>query len=87
VIGEHQLNRSSSRSHSIFTLSLEVSVVCESMSESVGRGVRHSKLHLVDLAGSERVSKTGSVGVVSLEARYINKSLSGLEQVPSSCSD
>lgn len=40
-----------------------------------------SKLHLVDLAGSERSVKTQSTGVVQKEAKYINKSLSFLEQV------
>ena len=40
-----------------------------------------SKLHLVDLAGSERSIKTQSTGVVQKEAKYINKSLSFLEQV------
>ena len=40
-----------------------------------------SKLHLVDLAGSERVAKTGSSGGTLEEAKYINKSLTFLEQV------
>ena len=41
----------------------------------------HSKLHLVDLAGSERVSKTASTGETLEEAKFINKSLTFLEQV------
>jgi kinesin family protein 6/9 len=36
---------------------------------------------LVDLAGSERVSKTNHDGVLLNEAKYINLSLSYLEQV------
>jgi kinesin family protein 6/9 len=43
--------------------------------------VRTSKLHLVDLAGSERISKTDPDNCTKTEAKYINKSLSYLEQV------
>ena len=44
---------------------------------------RMSKLHLVDLAGSERVYKRQGEAdsQVTTEARYINRSLSYLEQV------
>jgi kinesin family protein 6/9 len=40
-----------------------------------------SKLNLVDLAGSERLGKTQSQGDTQVEAMYINKSLTFLEQV------
>lgn len=40
-----------------------------------------SKINLVDLAGSERTKKTGSQGKTLVEAQFINKSLSFLEQV------
>lgn len=40
-----------------------------------------SKINLVDLAGSERTKKTGSEGKTLVEAQFINKSLSFLEQV------
>ena len=43
--------------------------------------IRRSKLHLVDLAGSERIGKTGVVGTLATEAKYINLSLHYLEQV------
>ena len=76
AICEHQLNKASTRSHCIFTLYLE----SRSRVESEGQTVL-SKLNLVDLAGSERVSKTHSSGLVLTEAKYINKSLSFLEQV------
>jgi hypothetical protein len=46
------MNQASSRSHCIFTISLEARQAGSDV-------VRHSKLHLVDLAGSERVAKTG----------------------------
>jgi kinesin family protein 6/9 len=75
VIGEHQLNRESSRSHSIFTLFIETRMPGESGDIFI------SKVNLVDLAGSERVSKTKSEGLVLKEAGHINKSLSILEQV------
>lgn len=75
VVAEHQLNRESSRSHTIFSIMLERSTGAE------GDEVIVSKLNLVDLAGSERISKTKSEGMVLKEAQQINKSLSFLEQV------
>jgi kinesin family protein 6/9 len=68
------MNMASSRSHCIFTLSLEVRQVGSD-------AVRRSKLHLVDLAGSERVGKTNSSGSVLAEAKFINTSLFFLEMV------
>ncbi|KAL6762937.1 P-loop containing nucleoside triphosphate hydrolase protein [Haematococcus lacustris] len=76
VIGEHQLNRESSRSHSLFIVTLYIRPRADPLGLLVA-----SKLHLVDLAGSERVSKTRSEGMVLREAGHINKSLSLLEQV------
>jgi len=55
AIGETEMNQASSRSHCIFTISLEARRVG---SDSVIK----SKLNLVDLAGSERVHKTNSSG-------------------------
>uniref|UniRef100_A0A7S3D191 Kinesin-like protein n=1 Tax=Palpitomonas bilix TaxID=652834 RepID=A0A7S3D191_9EUKA len=75
-IGEHQLNKASSRSHCVFTLHIEVASRIKS-----NDNVTVSKLNLVDLAGSERVAKTHSEGSILKEAMYINKSLSFLEQV------
>ena len=46
-----------------------------------------SKINLVDLAGSERTKKTGSEGRTLVEAQFINKSLSFLEQVVVALSD
>ncbi|XP_056104394.1 kinesin-like protein KIF9 isoform X3 [Rhinichthys klamathensis goyatoka] len=76
IIGEHALNKHSSRSHCIFTVHIE----SRSRTLSEAKYIT-SKLNLVDLAGSERLSKTGSEGQVQMEAMYINKSLSFLEQV------
>jgi kinesin family protein 6/9 len=45
------MNQTSSRSHCIFTLSIEIK-------DLKNNSIRSSKLHLVDLAGSERIYKT-----------------------------
>ncbi|CCW61333.1 unnamed protein product [Phytomonas sp. EM1] len=71
---ETPMNRTSSRSHCVFTISLEAHVAGTSV-------VRRSKLNLVDLAGSERVSKSGVGGTILSEAKYINLSLHYLEHV------
>ncbi|NWI45474.1 KIF9 protein, partial [Picathartes gymnocephalus] len=76
VIGEHSLNKNSSRSHCIFTMYIE----CRSRDYTNHKCLK-SKITLIDLAGSERLSKTGSEGQVQVEASYINKSLSFLEQL------
>eukprot|EP00743_Colponemidia_sp_Colp-15_P002044 GILK01002218.1.p1 GENE.GILK01002218.1~~GILK01002218.1.p1 ORF type:complete len:798 (-),score=158.56 GILK01002218.1:119-2200(-) len=76
TISEHLLNKSSTRSHCIFTIHIESRSRVESSEK-----VTTSKLNLVDLAGSERVKKTGSEGLTLKEATYINKSLTFLEQV------
>lgn len=74
AIAETPMNMASSRSHCIFTVSLE--------SRKDGSSVvRRSKLHLVDLAGSERVHKTNASGQLFREATHINKSLHFLELV------
>uniref|UniRef100_A0A8C3HPD3 Kinesin-like protein n=1 Tax=Chrysemys picta bellii TaxID=8478 RepID=A0A8C3HPD3_CHRPI len=75
IIGEHTLNKNSSRSHCIFTIYIESHSRILSDAKYTA-----SKINLVDLAGSERLGKTGSEGQVLKEATYINKSLSFLEQ-------
>ncbi|XP_077997452.1 kinesin-like protein KIF9 [Glandiceps talaboti] len=75
AIAAHSLNSVSSRSHCIFTIHVE----SRSRTESNAKYMK-SKLNLVDLAGSERLGKTGSAGKTAMEAMYINKSLSFLEQ-------
>ncbi|KAF8303239.1 putative kinesin [Trypanosoma cruzi] len=71
---ETPMNKTSSRSHCVFTIYLEARAHGSSV-------VRRSKLNLVDLAGSERVSKSGVSGTVLTEAKHINLSLHYLEQV------
>lgn len=75
-IGATNMNISSSRSHSVFTLFIE--------SKCILNGVKHvknSKFHFVDLAGSERQKQTASSGERLKEAGNINKSLTVLGSV------
>lgn len=82
TVTEHKLNKSSSRSHCVFSLFLEMRSRIESTEK-----VLTAKLNIVDLAGSERTKKTGSEGQTLLEAQFINKSLTFLEQVVVSLSE
>lgn len=68
------MNHVSSRSHCIFSVAIEIK-------DLVNNAVRSSKLHLVDLAGSERTHKSDPDSQIKNEAKYINRSLSYLEQV------
>ena len=54
--GATLMNADSSRSHSIFTISLEMATTDEEGEDHIRAG----KLNLVDLAGSERQAKTGT---------------------------
>ncbi|OUM58461.1 hypothetical protein PIROE2DRAFT_66605 [Piromyces sp. E2] len=81
--GETQMNAHSSRSHSIFTITIEASEVDSDGQEHIRAG----KLHLVDLAGSERQTKTGATGDRLKEATKINLSLSALGNVISALVD
>lgn len=74
TVGSTNMNTESSRSHSVFTLSLE-------KKDSSSGIIRASRLHLVDLAGSERQKGTGATGIRLREAGGINKSLSALGNV------
>lgn len=72
------MNNSSSRSHSIFTLSMEQRVAGSKIA---------CKFHLVDLAGSERAKRTGNVGVRLKESVNINTGLLALGNVISALGD
>ncbi|XP_069067584.1 kinesin-like protein KIF15 isoform X2 [Pleurodeles waltl] len=75
-VASTSMNRESSRSHAVFT------VTVESMETNGGIvNIRSSQLNLVDLAGSERQKDTQSEGVRLKEAGSINRSLSCLGQV------
>ena len=75
-VGSTHMNIESSRSHSLFTMSIERKTVSNGTTH-----VRTSKFHFVDLAGSERQKLTAAVGERLKEAGNINKSLSVLGQV------
>lgn len=82
--GATMMNADSSRSHSIFTVSVEMmSMLRDAEEKSIKRG----KLSLVDLAGSERQAKTGASGDRLKEATKINLSLSALGNVISALVD
>lgn len=97
------MNERSSRSHAIFTITIE----CSDTGPDGGKRIRVGKLHMVDLAvrklvltfvfkktklfigfqGSERQSKSGAEGATLKEATKINLSLSTLGNVISALVD
>lgn len=75
-----KMNAESSRSHSVFILTV--------MQKNVKTGgSMNGKLYFVDLAGSEKVGKTGASGQTLEEAKTINKSLSALGNVINALTD
>lgn len=82
-VRETMMNAASSRSHSLFTITVERSEI-----GADGKAhIRVGKLNMVDLAGSERLSKTGATGDGAKEAAKINLSLSTLCNVISALTD
>jgi len=80
--GSHDLNKDSSRSHSI------LSVYLISEYNSGGESYKkYGKISFVDLAGSERLKETNSKGGMVKETGNINKSLFVLGKVISSLTD
>uniref|UniRef100_A0A3Q0THE2 Kinesin family member 15 n=1 Tax=Amphilophus citrinellus TaxID=61819 RepID=A0A3Q0THE2_AMPCI len=75
-VASTSMNRESSRSHAVFTMTLESK---ETINEVVN--IRMSQLNLVDLAGSERQKDTHTEGSRLKEASSINRSLMCLGQV------
>ncbi|MCI4376907.1 hypothetical protein PGIGA_G00193830 [Pangasianodon gigas] len=75
-VASTSMNRESSRSHAVFTMTLESK---ETGQEVVN--IRTSQLNLVDLAGSERQRDTHAEGSRLKEASSINRSLMCLGQV------
>ncbi|KAH1090436.1 hypothetical protein J1N35_017693 [Gossypium stocksii] len=82
-VGSTNFNLLSSRSHTIFTLTIESSPCGEN---SEGEAVNLSQLNLIDLAGSES-SKVETTGIRRKEGSYINKSLLTLGTVISKLTD
>ncbi|CAH8530819.1 unnamed protein product [Heterobilharzia americana] len=83
VTGATNMNEHSSRSHAIYTVTIE----CSENTEKNKTLLRQGKLHLVDLAGSERQAKTGATGKRLQEANKINLSLTTLGNVISALVD
>ena len=77
-VGETEMNRNSSRSHSVFSITLKSTEL---------HAEKKRTLHLVDLAGSERQKATEAAGARLKEASAINKSLSALGNVIKSLVD
>ena len=75
TMGSHKMNMTSSRSHTIFTVTVE-QVLASNPDNTI-----ISKLQIVDLAGSERQSLTKTEGVAQKESIEINKSLFTLRKV------
>jgi kinesin family protein 11 len=73
------MNMNSSRSHSVFTVS--VLFRDQSTSKSEELLLKTGKLHLVDLAGSESIGRSGAVAARAREAGNINQSLLTLGRV------
>eukprot|EP00743_Colponemidia_sp_Colp-15_P003665 GILK01003956.1.p1 GENE.GILK01003956.1~~GILK01003956.1.p1 ORF type:complete len:1069 (-),score=203.24 GILK01003956.1:91-3261(-) len=74
---ETLLNRNSSRSHSIFSVTIHIK-------ESTPDGedvIKIGKLNLVDLAGSENIGRSGAMNARAKEAGMINQSLLTLGRV------
>lgn len=100
--GSTLMNEQSSRSHSVFTVSVEqrwTETAAKSLRESAiydingGGGAQANnmhylgaKFHFVDLAGSERVHRTGNVGDRFKESIHINSGLLVLGNVISALS-
>ncbi|XP_056164584.1 kinesin-like protein KIN-7E, chloroplastic isoform X2 [Syzygium oleosum] len=82
-VGSNNFNLLSSRSHTIFTLTIESS---PRGGDQVEEEVTLSQLNLIDLAGSES-SKTETTGLRRKEGSYINKSLLTLGTVISKLTD
>uniref|UniRef100_A0A668ASP3 Kinesin family member 4 n=1 Tax=Myripristis murdjan TaxID=586833 RepID=A0A668ASP3_9TELE len=81
TVGSTAMNAASSRSHAIFTITLEQRRGTDKTDSVV------SKLHLVDLAGSERQKKTKAEGDRLKEGISINRGLLALGNVISALGD
>ncbi|KAJ8266922.1 hypothetical protein GJAV_G00136210 [Gymnothorax javanicus] len=88
TVGSTAMNAASSRSHAIFTITLEQRGKADRGETNGCRGDSMiSKLHLVDLAGSERQKKTKAEGERLKEGISINRGLLSLGNVISALGD
>ncbi|KAM3186450.1 hypothetical protein ACTXT7_004295 [Hymenolepis weldensis] len=73
-----QLNAQSSRSHTVFTVTVHIKESCPEEDEVF---LKIGKLNLVDLAGSENIGRSGALDKRAREAGSINQSLLTLGRV------
>ncbi|XP_062164836.1 kinesin-like protein KIN-4C [Alnus glutinosa] len=89
--GSTNMNSQSSRSHAIFTITMEQKKPSHCLpgvtNDDIGDDILCAKLHLVDLAGSERAKRTGADGMRFKEGIHINKGLLALGNVISALGD
>ncbi|XWS25382.1 hypothetical protein CRYUN_Cryun27aG0063900 [Craigia yunnanensis] len=88
--GSTNMNSQSSRSHAIFTITMEQKKIAScpnGVDDDIGDDILCAKLHLVDLAGSERAKRTGADGMRLKEGIHINKGLLALGNVISALGD
>jgi len=87
------MNNCSSRSHAIFTITIESHMIDDLVAEKKPQENASSeefmvaKFHFVDLAGSERAKKTGASGATLKEGISINKGLLSLGNVISALTE
>lgn len=81
--GSHELNKDSSRSHSIMLIYL----ISETKGEDGHSYKKFGKISYVDLAGSERLKESKSQGIMVKETGNINRSLFTLGKVISALGD
>ncbi|KAL9648699.1 hypothetical protein ABK040_003637 [Willaertia magna] len=77
-VSSHEMNKDSSRSHSIFTVNFEISNL--DLNDGF-ESRRFGRMHFVDLAGSEKLKQSKSTGSTAIETAHINKSLLTLGKV------
>ncbi|XP_057801396.1 kinesin-like protein KIN-5D isoform X2 [Salvia miltiorrhiza] len=81
---ETLVNKQSNRSHSIFTITVQIK---EPNTTDGSELIRCGRLNLVDLAGSENILRSGAREVRAREAGEINKSLLTLGRVINALAD
>ena len=75
--GSHDLNKDSSRSHSMLIL-----YIVREFKDHTGKTIRgYGKMTFIDLAGSERLKESKTSGLMAKEAQQINKSLFTLGKI------
>jgi len=79
--GGTKMNENSSRSHAIFTIIIEQTLLSNEAREKHKGRYASAKFHLVDLAGSERNKKTKATGSRFVESININSGLLALGNV------